>query len=116
MLALIDLAGRSGLARDTLALHLADLWHTVATTPGKENALPRDSVNAMIAAEARADWIGFHPEDNRLQLEAMSSLDALGEVRRKGLAPQPRMLLCETAAIGEHIRGYLGGDISTVGR
>ena len=24
--------------------------------------------------------------------------------------------VCETAAIGEHVRGYLGGDISTVGR
>jgi pimeloyl-ACP methyl ester carboxylesterase len=154
MLTLIDLAGRSGLARDTLALRLADLWHTVATTPEKENALPRDSVAAMIAAEARTDWIGFHPEDNRVQLEALASFDALGEVRRTGVTPRPRMLLlfmpddhvttadsfrefarltrsdtvefwstcghmapvCETAAIGEHIRGYLGGDISTVAR
>ena len=24
--------------------------------------------------------------------------------------------VCETAAIGEHVRGYLGGEISTVGR
>ena len=154
MLTLIDLAGRSDLPRDTLALRLADLWHTVATTPEKENALPRDSVAAMVAAEARADWIGFHPDDNRLQLEAIASFDALGEVRHTGASPRPRMLLlfmpddhvttaesfrefarltrsdtvefwstcghmapvCETAAIGEHIRGYLGGDISTVAR
>jgi homoserine O-acetyltransferase len=154
MLTLIDLADRSDLPRDTLALRLADLWHTVATTPGKENALPRDSVAAMIAAEARADWIGFHPEDNRLALEAVASFDALGEVQRMGVTPRPRMLLlfmpddhvttaesfrefarlagsdtvefpsecghyapvCETAAIGEHVRGYLGGDLSTVGR
>jgi len=154
MLTLIDLADRSSLPRDTLALRLADLWHTVATTPGKENALPRDSVAAMIAAEARADWIGFHPEDNRLALEAVASFDALGEVRRTGVTPRPRMLLlfmpddhvttaesflefarltgsdtiefpsgcgymapvCETAAIGEHVRGFLGGDISTAGR
>jgi homoserine O-acetyltransferase len=154
MIALIDLADRSGLPRDTLALQLADLWHTVATTPGKENALPRDSVAAMIAAEARADWIGFHPEDNRVALEAVASFDALGEVRRTGVTPRPRMLLlfvpddhvttaesfrefarltgsdtvefpsacghmapvCETAAIGEHVRGYLGGGISRAGR
>jgi len=154
MLTLIDLADRSSLPRDTLALRLADLWHTVATTPGKENALPRDSVAAMIAAEARADWIGFHPEDNWLALEAVASFDALGEVRRTGVTPRPRMLLlfmpddhvttaesfrqfarltgsdtiefpsgcghmapvCETAAIGEHVRGFLGGDISIVGR
>ena len=154
MLTLIELADRSGLPRDTLALQLADLWHTVATTPDKENALPRDSVAAMIAAEARADWIGFHPEDNRVALEAVASFDALGEVRRTGVTPRPRMLLvfmpddhvttaesfrefarltgsdtvefwsacghlapvCETAAIGEHVRGYLGGEISSVGR
>jgi len=24
--------------------------------------------------------------------------------------------VCETAAIGEHVRGFLGGDISIVGR
>ncbi len=154
MLALLDLAGRSGLARDSLALRLADLWHTVATTPSNENGLLRDSVNAMVAAEARADWVGFHPEDNRLQLEAMSSFDALGEVRRAGVTARPRMLLlfmpddhvttaepfrefarltggdtvefssacghmapvCETAAIGEHVRSYLGGDVSIVAR
>jgi len=152
MLTLIDLADRSGLARDTLALRLAELWHTVATTPGKENALPRDSVARMIAAEARADWIGFHPEDNRVHLEAVASFDALGEVRRTSTTPRPRMLLvfmpddhvttaesfrefarltgsdavefpsecghyapvCETSAIGEHVRGYLGGDLSRV--
>jgi homoserine O-acetyltransferase len=151
---LLDVAGRSGLPRDTLALRLAELWHTVATTPSNENALPRDSVAAMIAAEAQADWIGFHPEDNRLQLEAMSSFDAFGEVRRQGVTPRPRMLLlfmpddhvttaesfhefarltgsdtiefpsacghmapvCETSAIGEHVRGYLGGDLSKIGR
>ena len=154
MIALIDLAGRSGLARDTLALQLADLWHTVATTPGRENALPRDSIAAMIAAEAQADWVGFHPEDNRVALEAMAAFDALGEVRRTGVMARPRMLLlfvpddhvttaesfrefarltgsdtvefpsacghmapvCETAAIGEHVRGYLGGGISRAGR
>ena len=154
MLTLIDLADRSGLARDTLALRLAELWHTVATTPGRENELPRDSVAAVIAAEARVDWIGFHPEDNRVHLEAVASFDALGEVRRTGVAPRPRMLLlfmpddhvtsaesfrefarltgsdtvefpsecghyapvCETSAIGEHVRGYLGGDISRVDR
>jgi homoserine O-acetyltransferase/O-succinyltransferase len=152
MLSLIDLAGRSGLAQDTLALRLADLWHTVATTPVKENALPRDSIAAMIAAEARADWVGFHPEDNRLQLEAMASFDALGEIRRTGATRRPRMLLlfmtqdhvttaesfrefarltgsdtvefpspcghmapvCETSAIGEHVRRYLGGNLSLV--
>ena len=154
MLTLIDLADRSGLPRDTLALRLAELWHTVATTPGKENSHARDSVAPMIAAEARADWIGFHPEDNRLHLEAVASFDALGEVRRTVVAPRPRMLLlfmpddhvttaesfrefarltgnatvefpsecghyapvCETLAIGEHVRGYLGGDISRVDR
>ena len=154
MLTLIDLADRSGLPRDTLALRLAELWHTVATTPAKENALPRDSVAAMIAAEARADWIGFHPEDNRVHLEAVASFDALGEVRRTGVAPRPRMLLlfvpddhvttaesfrefarltgsdtvefpsecghhapvCDTSAIGDHVRGYLGGEISRAGR
>jgi homoserine O-acetyltransferase len=152
MIALIDLSARSGLPRDTLALKLAELWHTVATTPGRENALPRDSVAAMIAAEARADWIGFHPEDNRVALEAVASFDALGEVRRTGVRPRPRMLLlfvpddhvttaesfrefarltgsdtveflsacghmapvCETAAIGEHVRGYLAGGMSRV--
>ncbi|HEU4523980.1 MAG TPA: hypothetical protein VFR62_03110, partial [Gemmatimonadales bacterium] len=154
MLTLLDLADLSALPRDTLALRLAELWHTVATTPAKENALPRDSVGAMIAAEARADWMGFHPEDNRLQLEAMSSFDALGEVRRSGPTLRPRVLLlympddhvttaesfrefarltesdrvefpsvcghmapvCETSAIGEHVRGYLGGDVSSAGR
>jgi homoserine O-acetyltransferase len=154
MLTLIDLADRSELPRDTLALRLADLWHTVAMTPEKENALPRDSVAAMIAAEARADWIGFHPEDNRLALEAVALFDALGEVRRAGVTSRPRMLLlympddhvttaesfrefarltgsdtvefpsecghmapvCETSAIGEHVRGYLGGDVSSAGR
>jgi homoserine O-acetyltransferase len=154
MVALIDLADRSGLTRDTLAVRLAELWHTVATTPAKENALPRDSVAAMIAGEARADWIGFHPDDNRLQLEAMASFDALGEIHRGGPMLRPRMLLlfmpddhvttaesfrefarltgsdtiefpsdcghmapvCETAAIGEHVRSYLGGELSTAGR
>jgi homoserine O-acetyltransferase len=145
MLTLIDLGSRSGLSRDTLALRLADLWHTVATTPAKENALPRDSVAAMIATEARQDWVGFHPEDNRLQLEAVALYDALGEVRRAKEAARPRTLLlfmpedhvttaesfrefarltgadtvafasrcghmapvCETGAIGEHVRRYL---------
>lgn len=154
MITLIDLADRSDLPRDSLALQLAELWHTVATTPGRENTLPRDSVAAMIATEARADWIGFHPEDNRVALEAVASFDALGEVRRTGVRPRPRMLLlfvpddhvttaesfrefarltgsdtvefpsacghmapvCETAAIGDHVRGYLGGGISTAGR
>ncbi|HEY9507814.1 MAG TPA: alpha/beta fold hydrolase [Gemmatimonadales bacterium] len=152
MITLIDLADRAALPRDTLALQLADLWHTVATTPAKENALPRDSVAAMIAAEARADWIGFHPEDNRVALEAVASFDALGEVRRTGMTSRPRMLLlfvpddhvttaesfrefarltgsdtvafpsecghyapvCETSAIAEHVREYLGGELSRV--
>ena len=44
----------------------------------------------MIAAEARADWIGFHPEDNRVQLEVIASFDALGEVGRTGVhSPAP---------------------------
>ena len=152
MITLIDLADRAALPRDTLALQLADLWHTVATTPAKENALPRDSVAAMIAAEARVDWIGFHPEDNRVALEAVASFDALGEVRRTGMTSRPRMLLlfvpddhvttaesfrefarltgsdtvafpsecghyapvCETSAIAEHVREYLGGELSRV--
>jgi homoserine O-acetyltransferase/O-succinyltransferase len=154
MMTLIDLAAESGLPRDTLAVRLAELWHTVAMTPEKENALPRDSVAAMIAAEARADWIGFHPEDNRVALEAVASFDALGEARRTGATIRPRMLLlfipddhvttaesfrefarltgsdtvefpsecghmapvCETSAIGEHVRGYLGGELSRVDR
>jgi homoserine O-acetyltransferase len=154
MMTLIDLAAESGLPRDSLAERLAELWHTVAMTPEKENALPRDSVAAMIAAEARADWIGFHPEDNRVALEAVASFDALGEVRRTGATLRPRTLLlfipedhvttaesfrefarltgsdtvefpsecghmapvCETSAIGEHVRGYLGGELSSGGR
>lgn len=66
---------------------------TIATTPGRENTLPRDSVPAMIAAEARADWIGPHPEDNRLQLEAVTEYDAPREVRRAGAKPRPPTLL-----------------------
>jgi homoserine O-acetyltransferase len=146
-LTLIDLGTRSGLARDTLALRLAELWHTVATTPAHENTFSRDSVSRMIAAEARQDWLDFHPEDNRLQLEAVERFDALGQVRRTTAAARPRMLLlfmpddhvttaesfrefarltgadtvafasrcghmapvCETAAIGEHVRKYLDG-------
>jgi hypothetical protein len=106
----------------------------------------------MIAAEARADWIGFHPEDNRLALEAVASFDALDEVRQTGPTSRPSMLLvfvpgdhvttaesfrefarltgsdtvefpsecghmapvCQTSAIGEYVRGYLGGDLSRV--
>jgi homoserine O-acetyltransferase len=148
MLALLDLGSRSNLRADTLALHLAELWHTIATTPARENTLPRDSAAAMIAAEARQEWIGLHPEDNRLQLEAVSVYDALSEVRRSGAKPRPSTLLlfmpedhvntpdsfreyaritgadtvafsspcghlapvCETEAIGEHVRGYLDGE------
>jgi homoserine acetyltransferase len=147
MLSLIDLATRAEVPRDTFAMHLAELWHTVATTPAHENALSRDSVSRMIAAEARQDWLEFHPEDNRLQLEAMQRFDALGEVRRTTAAARPKMLLlfmpddhvttpesfrqfarltgadtvafasrcghmapvCETMAIGEHVRRYLEG-------
>lgn len=93
MLTLIDLGTRSGLAADTLALRLADLWHTVATTPAHENAQPRDSIAAMIAVEARQDWVGFHPEDNHLQLEAIAAFDALGEVTRDGAPPAAPMRL-----------------------
>jgi homoserine O-acetyltransferase len=145
MLNLIDLGTRSGVPRDTFAIHLAELWHTVATTPEHENGPSPDSALRMIAAEARQDWLEFHPEDNRLQLEAMQRFDAFGEVRRTTGAARPRMLLlfmpqdhvmsagsfrqfarltgadtvafaslcghmapvCETAAIGEHVRRYL---------
>ena len=145
MLTLIDLGVRAGLSPDSLALRLAELWHTVATTPANENALPRDSVAAMIRREARQDWLWFHPQDNRLQLEAVTTFDALGEVRRATMDPRSDMLLvfvpedhvttaesfrefarltgadtvafssrcghmapvCETAAIGEHVRRYL---------
>lgn len=93
MLTLIDLGTRTGLAPDTLALHLADLWHTVATTPRHENTQPRDSIAVMIAAEAQQDWLGFHPEDNRLQLEAIAVFDALGEVGRTAAARRPPMRL-----------------------
>jgi homoserine O-acetyltransferase/O-succinyltransferase len=148
MLTLLDLGGRSGLPADTLALHLAELWHTIATTPAQENLLSRDSVPAMIAAEARNDWIGLHPEDNRLQLEAVTVYDALAEVRRAGAASRPHTLLlfmpedhvntpesfrefaritgadtvafssrcghlapvCETEAIGAHVRRYLDDE------
>jgi len=99
----------------------------------------------MIAAEARQDWLGFHPEDNRLQLEAVAAFDALGEAGRTPAARLPPMRLifmpedhlttagsfrafsrlagadtvafpsrcghmapvCETAAIGEHVRAFL---------
>ena len=148
MMTLLDLAGRSGIAEDTLALHLAELWHLVATTPGQENVLSRDSARAMIAREARQDWIGLDPEDNRLQLEAVTVYDALGAVRRTGKMSRPNTLLvfipddhvntpdsfreyaritgadtvaygsrcghmapvCETEAIGTHVRRYLDGD------
>jgi hypothetical protein len=92
-LTLLELAARSALPRDTLALRLAELWHTVATTPAYENLATRDSAHAAIAAEARADWLDFAPEDNRLQLEAVADFDALDEVRRAGPAPRPRTLL-----------------------
>ena len=93
MLTLLDVGTRAALPRDTLAVRLAELWHTVATTPAHENALPRDSVDAAMLAEARADWLEFHPEDNRVQLEAIAAFDALGEVRRTGGTPRSRMLL-----------------------
>ena len=93
MLNLLDVAVRARLPRDTLAVQLAELWHTVATTPEQENALPRDSVGVAMAREARSDWLEFHPEDNRLQLEAVAAFDALGEVRRSADAPRSRMLL-----------------------
>jgi homoserine O-acetyltransferase len=148
MMTLLDLASRSGIAEDTLAVHLAELWHVVATTPAQENVLSRDSARVMIAKEARQDWIGLDPEDNRLQLEAVSVYDALGAVRRSGGRSRPHTLLlffpedhvntpdsfreyarltgadtvaytsrcghmtpvCETEAIGAHVREYLDGD------
>jgi homoserine O-acetyltransferase len=148
MLTLLDLGIRAGVSEDTVAVHLADLWHTIATTPAQENTLSRDSVPAMIATEARVDWVPLHPEDNRLMLEAVSVYDALGEVRRSKTPTQPHTLLvfmpedhvntpesfreyagitgadtvafqsrcghmapvCETEAIGTHVRGYLDGD------
>src|SRR5262245_54062046 len=148
MLTLLDLGSRSGIPRDTLAVHLAHLWHTIATTPANENALPRDSVPPMIANEARVDWVPLHPEDNRLMLEAVSVYDALGQVRRSTATTRPHTLLvfmpddhvntpesfreyaritgadtvafqsrcghlapvCETEAIGAHVRTYLDGD------
>jgi homoserine O-acetyltransferase len=93
MLTLLELADRAGLPRDTLAVRLAELWHTVATTPALENRPSRDSVRTAIAAEARADWLDFHPEDNRLHLEAVAALDALGEARGPRGAPLPPTLL-----------------------
>lgn len=93
MLNLLDVAVRARLPQDTLAVQLAELWHTVATTPEQENALPRDSVGVAMAREARSDWLEFHPEDNRLQLEAVAAFDALGEVRRSADAARSRMLL-----------------------
>lgn len=93
MLTLLELAGRSRLPQDSLALRLAELWHLVGTTPERENLLPRDSVDVMLEAEARADWVGLDPEDNRVQLEAIAAFDALGETRRGGMRPGPRMLL-----------------------
>lgn len=102
MVTLLDLGRRAGLPRDTLAYKLAELWHTVATTPARENKLPRDSTHAMLAAEARADWLWFDPEDNRLHLEAIAAFDAIAEARRgsppgargKARGPEtPRMLV-----------------------
>jgi homoserine O-acetyltransferase len=93
MVTLLDLGRRAGLPHDTLAYRLAELWHTVATTPARENALPRDSTRAMLAAEARADWLWFDPEDNRLHLEAIAAFDAIAEARRGGPPGAPQMLL-----------------------
>lgn len=47
----------------------------------------------MIATEARQDWIPLDPEDNRLQLEAVSAYDALGKVRRSAATSRPHTLL-----------------------
>jgi homoserine O-acetyltransferase len=148
MLTLLDLAERARLPNDTLAAKLTELWHMVATTPAHENLLPRDSMDAAVAREARVDWLPFHPEDNRLQLEALSGYDAFRDLERFGWArraTRPRMLLiympddhvtsaenfrrfarladaqavefespcghlapvCETAAIGSHVRRFL---------
>ena len=96
MITTLDLAARAGLPADTLALRLAELWHTVATTPARENALPRDSMDAVVAREAAAEWLPLHPEDNRLQLEAVGQWDAFAELERSGWAARParpRMLL-----------------------
>ncbi|HXE56549.1 MAG TPA: alpha/beta fold hydrolase [Gemmatimonadales bacterium] len=95
-LALLELAERARLPRDTLALRLAELWHTVATTPARENALPRDSVDAALGREAAVDWAPFDPEDNRLQLEALARFDAFRELERSGWArraSRPRLVL-----------------------
>ncbi len=154
MLTILDLGTRSGTSQDTLAVHLAGLWHTIATTPANENTLSRDSVPAMIANEARVDWVPLHPEDNRLMLEAVSGYDGLGEVRRSKTTTRPRTLLvfmpedhvntpesfreyaritgadtvafqsrcghmapvCETEAIGVHVRAYLDGDPDLVAK
>jgi hypothetical protein len=47
----------------------------------------------VMAKEARSDWLEFHPEDNRLQLEAVAAFDALGEARRSPRAPRASMFL-----------------------
>jgi homoserine O-acetyltransferase len=154
MLTLLDLGMRSGISQDTLAVHLAELWHVIATTPANENTLARDSVPAMIANEARVDWVPLHPEDNRLMLEAVSVYDALSVVRGSTATTRPHTLLvfmpedhvntpvsfreyaritgadtvafqsrcghmapvCETEAIGAHVREYLDGDPGLAGK
>ena len=81
LLGTLDLAERAGLPRDSLALRMAELWHMVATTPVHENALPRDSVDAMLEREAEGDWLAFHPEDNRVQIESWMAFDGLARAR-----------------------------------
>ena len=93
MMSLLTLAQRAAVPRDTLALRLAELWHTVATTPAHENTVSRDSMDLALAAEARTDWLVFDPDDNLLQLRAMAALDAPRLWHEGSTGGRPRMLL-----------------------
>jgi homoserine acetyltransferase len=95
MRSLLDLAAETRMPRATLALRLAELWHSIATTPGHENKLPRDSMDAMLLAEAEGDWVPLDLDDHRVQLDAVAAFDGfrdLAEARRVG-ATLPRTLL-----------------------
>lgn len=87
MLTLLDLSQRAALPRDSLARRLAELWHLVGTTPTAENRLRGAAVDSILAAEARSDWAPLHPEDNRLQLEAMLAFDAFRSRRPDARVP-----------------------------
>ena len=94
LLGTLDLAERAGLPRDSLALRMAELWHMVSTTPVHENAIPLDSVDAMLSREAEGDWFAFHPEDNRIQMEAWRAFDGLARAQAgRPLGIGPRTLL-----------------------